>query len=514
MKMTVALLRVSTDKQDTQLQKNEILNYCNTHNIKIDKWIENIESGRKKKLNMMQGIKEIKTLMQEGLLGKLIVYRQDRISRRAIEVLNFIDELNKQGVEIYATNKGKIETDKVGLVVSFMDAYVSEIEVENTRERIISKLKTKNENNEYAGGNINYGYRYNSQEKKFEVNEEEAAIVKRIFNEYLTTGVNNIAYNLRQEGIRKRASKGRMVEWSPSTITKLISNRIYIGYKEYGKGKIIVADGEAKRVKDYSNIKTHDYNSDLQIIDNDLFNKVQEIKKERKSRNGFVRKLNRSNELLEGLVWHRCSDGKIRKTYISYNYARKTGKPSATFKCNECATFKLEGQKSFIAHKLTDAVEKYVQSFMGSIDAEKVKEHLNKHNNSNLEDIYRMMDIHNENIKKYSKRLQNANDELIKYFDGESGLSSDVIQNMIDTSKKELNKSKSQLSLLELELKHKQMSNNEIENLLEKYRDFNKVYKVANFENKRLMLRECIEKIIVEKDKIEVVFKLNNFLTI
>ena len=127
--MNVALLRVSTDKQDTELQKCEILNYCRLNNIQIDKLIENVESGKKKKLNNMQGIKEIKKLVQDGLLDKLIVYRQDRISRRAIEVLNFIDELNKQGVEIYATNKGKIETDKVGLVVSFMDAYISEIEV-------------------------------------------------------------------------------------------------------------------------------------------------------------------------------------------------------------------------------------------------------------------------------------------------------------------------------------------------------------------------------------------------
>lgn len=76
-KLTVALIRISTDKQDTDLQVNEINNYYKKNNITIDKWIENVESGRKKKLINMEGAKEIKKLIQEDTLSTIIFYKKE-----------------------------------------------------------------------------------------------------------------------------------------------------------------------------------------------------------------------------------------------------------------------------------------------------------------------------------------------------------------------------------------------------------------------------------------------------
>ena len=510
--MNVALLRVSTDKQDTELQKGEISNYCRLNNIQIDKWIENVESGKKKKLNNMQGIKEIKKLVQDGLLDKLIVYRQDRISRRAIEVLNFIDELNKQGVEIYATNKGKIETDKVGLVVSFMDAYISEIEVENTRDRIKDKLKTKNSNNEYAGGRINFGYKYNKDTKELEINEEEAVIVRRIFNDYMTTGVVTIARTLREEGIKKRAEGDRMVDFSPGSLTKMIDNQIYIGYKEYNKNFKVLENGEEVRKQILTDIKRQDYNPNLQIIDTEVFNKAQELKKERSAKGGGGRRLNRSKELLEGLVYHRCSDGKIRKMYISYNYNKSTGKGTATFKCNDCAHFKREGQKSFVTKKLDGAVEQYVLSFMSTIDKDDIEKHLKKYRAQGLDDLEEELKSQKDIFRKFTNRHKRAKEEFIKYMDGESVFEDNEIREMIDSSKAGIIKAEKQISLLENMISKKSIETKEIDILLERYSSFNRVYEDADFENRKILLRETIDKIIVEKGKIEVIFKLNKFL--
>ena len=58
----------------------------------------------------------------------------------------------------------------------------------------------------------------------------------------------------------------------------------------------------------------------------------------------------------------------------------------------------------------------------------------------------------------------------------------------------------------------KSIETKEIDILLERYSSFNSVYEDADFENRKILLRETIDKIIVEKGKIEVIFKLNKFL--
>lgn len=51
---------------------------------------------------------------------------------------------------------------------------------------------------------------------------------------------------------------------------------------------------------------------------------------------GGVKKTNRSRKLLEGLIYHNCSDGKVTKMYICYNYDKRTKKGIASLKCNYC----------------------------------------------------------------------------------------------------------------------------------------------------------------------------------
>ena len=50
-------MRVSTSHQETEAQKYEINRYCQTHNLKVDKWIDEKVSGtkdiKKRKFNII-----------------------------------------------------------------------------------------------------------------------------------------------------------------------------------------------------------------------------------------------------------------------------------------------------------------------------------------------------------------------------------------------------------------------------------------------------------------------------
>lgn len=67
----------------------------------------------------------------------------------------------------------------------------------------------------------------------YEIDESEAAIVRRIFHEYLSgNAITKIAKDLEREGIRTKLGKAK---WQPRTILNILENEIYIGNALLGK---------------------------------------------------------------------------------------------------------------------------------------------------------------------------------------------------------------------------------------------------------------------------------------
>ena len=65
--MYYAYIRVSTDHQNVENQKFEILTYCQKHNIQIDKWIDEAISSRKPLTERKLG-KLLKKLKKDDIL--------------------------------------------------------------------------------------------------------------------------------------------------------------------------------------------------------------------------------------------------------------------------------------------------------------------------------------------------------------------------------------------------------------------------------------------------------------
>jgi DNA invertase Pin-like site-specific DNA recombinase len=98
MSKTVAYVRVSTDGQDNQNQKYEILNYCDREKWQVDKWLElEISSRRSTK---ERRIDELISVLQAG--DRLIVSELSRLGRSTGEVIQLVKELTTRGVEFVA----------------------------------------------------------------------------------------------------------------------------------------------------------------------------------------------------------------------------------------------------------------------------------------------------------------------------------------------------------------------------------------------------------------------------
>lgn len=93
---TIAYLRVSTDKQTIENQRNEILNYSQKEKILIDEFIEIEISSRKSSDARL--INELKTKLKKD--DRLIVTELSRLGRSTVEVLSIIDNFVKDGITI------------------------------------------------------------------------------------------------------------------------------------------------------------------------------------------------------------------------------------------------------------------------------------------------------------------------------------------------------------------------------------------------------------------------------
>jgi len=95
---TVAYIRTSTDKQDLNNQKLEVLEFARKKDLKVDEFVEITISSRKTTKQ-----RRIDDLMQK-LVGSdtLIVTELSRLGRSTAEVISLINELIGRNIRVIA----------------------------------------------------------------------------------------------------------------------------------------------------------------------------------------------------------------------------------------------------------------------------------------------------------------------------------------------------------------------------------------------------------------------------
>jgi len=100
-KKTIAYIRASTDKQEVNNQRLEILEYARKRNLKVDDFIEVTMSS--KRTTKQRRIDE----MMERLDGSgiLIATELSRLGRSTAEVIELVNQLLKQKVRVIFTKQ-------------------------------------------------------------------------------------------------------------------------------------------------------------------------------------------------------------------------------------------------------------------------------------------------------------------------------------------------------------------------------------------------------------------------
>lgn len=142
--MVIAYIRISTAKQDSEVQKLQIYEYCIKNKINIDEVME-VEMSSRKSLEKRR-MNELKDKLNEGDL--LICTELSRLGRSMLEVITLILELSEKGIQFAFLRQPELSSfnnPSQKLLLSFY-AYVSETERDFISQRTKAGLANARKN--------------------------------------------------------------------------------------------------------------------------------------------------------------------------------------------------------------------------------------------------------------------------------------------------------------------------------------------------------------------------------
>lgn len=479
-KQNVILYRVSTDMQDFEAQKTGIERYVKENNIIVHKIIEEKGiSGYKTKLEDREGLQELIKMALNNELNSIIVFNQDRIGRR-VELLSFMSIMNEQNVTIHSVTEGIINGDnETSELIQAIKFWTASYESKKTSLRVKEGRRATIEKYNYSGGVPNFGYKVVN--KSLVPDEEESRVVQLIFDKYLKEGYQNTVTYLNDNNILKRGEK-----WTKTKVFSVLKNTIYIGKKRYQEDLL-----------DFPELK---------IIDEELFNKVQERATARNTR-GTTRYTNRTQVLFEGLLYHQCTDEIQHKLNVDYVKA-KNGDRVHTYRCKYCKDNKAKITKNFNSTKIEPIIIENIKTVMDNLSVKELESRYRAEIENSTKDLRHNISVTNKNIVAKKKAIDNATKELERIFMGESTSSIDVINNIIQKLNKEVLDLQERLAEYTDQLNKVTGATSNALYLLDKYKDFSYVFDMADNVEKKAMLQEIINKIVITKDSIDIQLNL------
>ncbi|WCK52762.1 recombinase family protein [Aneurinibacillus sp. Ricciae_BoGa-3] len=226
--MRVALyIRVSTDEQAKEgfsipAQKERLTQYAQSqdwdlHDFYIEEGFSAKDTNRPELQRMMDHIRKKE-------IDIVLVYRLDRLTRSVLDLYRLLQEFEKYEVKFKSATEVYDTTSAIGRLFLTLVAALAQWERENLAERVRFGMEQMVLQEKRPGGPPPYGY--NLVDRKLVINEDEAAVVRYIFNRYLSgVGMNNIAIECNQLGYRTKSGK----DFSRIAIYNILQNHAYFG---------------------------------------------------------------------------------------------------------------------------------------------------------------------------------------------------------------------------------------------------------------------------------------------
>lgn len=230
-KRVAAYARVSTDKEEQQNSYEAQVDYYTDYIQKNPEWAfievyadEGITGTSTKK---REGFNRMITDALAGKIDLILTKSVSRFARNTVDSLTTVRQLKEKGVEVYFEKENIYTLDSKGeLLITIMSSLAQE------EARSISMNTSWGKRKSFADGKVSFAYSsflgYEmAHDGKLKIIKEEAEVVRRIYNEFLTGKTPyDIAQRLTGDGIPTPMKK---TVWQSSTIESILRNEKYRG---------------------------------------------------------------------------------------------------------------------------------------------------------------------------------------------------------------------------------------------------------------------------------------------
>lgn len=226
--------RYSTDNQNPDsidVQASAGLKWCEQHGIPVlgifsDEAISGMKDSRPDYDRMM-------FKLENGGADTVVIYDQSRMFRKMTAWFAFRDQLSNMGVTVYCVTQpmiGKDLRDPTNFLTEGSMALFNQIWALQSRQKTMEKLRYMARNGQHTGGKPALGYEVS--DGKLVICEAEAAVVRRIFNEYASgMSYRDIIAGLNRDGLKTK----RGGSFGSNSLHDMMKNEKYIGTLVYGQ---------------------------------------------------------------------------------------------------------------------------------------------------------------------------------------------------------------------------------------------------------------------------------------
>lgn len=164
--------------------------------------------------------------LRNNLIKRIAIYDPDRLSRNLTNQLLLADEIEKAGAQIYFVT-GDYDCSPEGKLFFSIRGAISAFEKAKIRERTLRGRKTKAKSGKIVINKKPYGFDWDENKSLYTINEQEAAIVRLVYDLYLNErmGTVQIVKELTRRGIMKRDGK----PFHHQAIYRMLSKELYCG---------------------------------------------------------------------------------------------------------------------------------------------------------------------------------------------------------------------------------------------------------------------------------------------
>jgi len=438
----------------------------------------------------------------------IVVYRMDRFFRNLRLLLNTVADLRDRGIEFKSvtepfdtsTPTGRAMFANAGVFAEWM----REVGLESRNEGMVKAMKE----GKWLGGTPAYGYKFNRDTQKIEIEKNEVKVVKNLFKWLVKEGLSEYKIQQRINSMRiptkfdllgrEKKTKSKYW-WNRRAIGRIIRNDLYTGviyYRKYKNPTRVRSKDNLRPVDEW--IKVED--KSIRVISPSLFKKAQDQLKKNKE---FSARNTKQIYLLQHKIV--CgSDGYHYQSAIRrYNSKKRGPRETKYYFCT--------GNRSYFTPKHCPAPtisesriappiwEKLKELFIDPDTVMKEIEICSKkptHNKKKLEDIKKTL------ISFEAKRERYA--ELYS----EGSIKKEFYDKKIQECERQvgdIKKEEAKITQLLISEEEKGMRVKSIESL---YSQLKGTIENATYEIKRELIQNLVEKVIKTGNKLEIEFNI------